>query len=654
MEGDLVPESVKALGSSASPATAAASSPAAPHSPYVAIEVANASPPVDPQSINKRHSTAVHPESARPHDAVTKDDGGYTLSWHDLSYTVKIGKKPQVSRVLLNNLNGFAAPGELVAIMGGSGAGKSTLLNVLSGRVGAGELGGKVLINGHERSPKTWRRIAACNVQETLEFAAKLRLPKSLTHAQKMERVNDVIMELGLSHIRSTPIGDSELRGISGGERKRVAIGVELLTRPKILFLDEPTSGLDSFNANNLMTLVKGMAVSRHQTVVATIHQPRTDILEKFDKVILLANGKLVWFGTVSGALHHFASLGYPLPDQTNPSDHFLDIVTPDRRTKEREAASLDRIETFAKAFEAAPKAVMPDTRSADDELKDSIATWNSTWFYELTVLFARNIKEVFRDKATWFATIGQSIFLTILLGFIYFRVGLDSGGIQNRIGVLFFVCINQSFGVIMPQLPIFVLQRSIVKRERAAGSYRSSSAYIAKALSTIPITLLGALLLGIPLYWMIGLQATAAKFFTFLLILAVHAFTANSVGLFLGSIIPNLVVGQIVGPLLIVVMLLFAGPLANLDTVPAALRWIQWISFVTYSNKALDQNEFTGLVFPAGGLYSTGEAVISTYKVDNPAMWYCILINFCMALGWMFLGYLGFDRTSRPLLRLK
>ncbi|KAJ3342991.1 hypothetical protein HDU91_000456, partial [Kappamyces sp. JEL0680] len=187
--------------------------------------------------------------------------------------------------------------------MGGSGAGKSTLLNTLAGRLGPGKLEGDILLDGKERDRSTWNRVCAyveqddvlyktLSVYETISYSAQLRLPSSLTPKEKDDRVMEVIMQLGLNGCKNTRIGDEIDRGISGGERKRVSIGVEM-----------PTSGLDAFNAFNAMESLKKLASTEKKIVLCTIHQPRTDILDLFDRIVLLSAGKLVWFGTTQEAI---------------------------------------------------------------------------------------------------------------------------------------------------------------------------------------------------------------------------------------------------------------------------------------------------------------------------------------------------------------
>eukprot|EP00842_Homolaphlyctis_polyrhiza_P001061 jgi/Hompol1/1956/HPOL_000592-RA len=210
----------------------------------------------------------------------------------------------------------------------------------------------------------------------------------------------------------------------------------------------------------------------------------------------------------------------------------------------------------------------------------------------------------------------------------------------------------------VMPIVGEFPLQRIIIRRERAGGSYRSSSAFLAKVVSTLPTLYVGCLLLCVPLYWMVGLQADATKYFTFLCIVLVHVTTTNALGLMIGAGVPNVKLGQILTPLCLVILMLFGGQLVNLDKIPSVLRWIQWISPISYSNKALNQNEFNGIQLdpcPIGqSCYASGDSVIGTYGLGTPTLWVCVIINCCLTVAFLFGGYLLFDRTSRPLLKLK
>ncbi|KAJ2814494.1 hypothetical protein FBU31_007267, partial [Coemansia sp. 'formosensis'] len=210
------------------------------------------------------------PQRALPQGATPTSQSDVILRWDDLKYEVKskVGKDEEW-RPILNGITGEARAGEAIAIIGSSGAGKTTLLNALSGRIVGGRLSGQILFRGAKRHPGSFKRVTAyvqqddlmhplLTVQETLSYASKLRLPNSqYPPERKTERVNTVIRQLRLEGARNTKIGDAATRGVSGGERKRVSIGTELLSNPRLLFLDEPTSGLDSNSSELVVELVK-------------------------------------------------------------------------------------------------------------------------------------------------------------------------------------------------------------------------------------------------------------------------------------------------------------------------------------------------------------------------------------------------------------
>lgn len=191
------------------------------------------------------------------------------------------------------------------------------------------------------------------------------------------------------------------------------------MTDPDVLFLDEPTSGLDAFTAINLIKTLKKFAVMHKTIVIMTIHQPRTDILECLDKILLLSMGKTVWYGKTDNALTHFEKLGYKIPANTNPSDFFSDISTLDRRTPELKEKSTERINLFQKAWQdkvmRSPLSSRNNLNEANYKQTEKVA-WPSPMYYEIFTLLRRAMLDVIRDKAILGATLGQGIFLTVLI----------------------------------------------------------------------------------------------------------------------------------------------------------------------------------------------------------------------------------------------
>jgi ABC-type multidrug transport system ATPase subunit len=230
----------------------------------------------------------------------------------------------------------MASPGEILAILGPSGSGKSTLLNAIAGRIQANGFTGTVLTNNRKPAKQIMKRIGFVTqddilyphltVRETLVFCSLLRLPKSLSKQDKTLVAESVISELGLTKCGNTIIGNSFIRGISGGERKRVSIAHEMLINPSLLILDEPTSGLDATAAYRLL-LTLGTLAQKGKTIVTSMHQPSSRVYQMFDSVLVLSEGRCLYFGKGSEAMAYFESVGYSPSFPMNPADFLLDLA---------------------------------------------------------------------------------------------------------------------------------------------------------------------------------------------------------------------------------------------------------------------------------------------------------------------------------------
>nr|XP_025887520.1 ABC transporter G family member 11-like [Solanum lycopersicum] len=253
------------------------------------------------------------------------------VAWKDVNVMVTLNNGD--TRNVLEGLTGYAEPGTFTALMGPSGAGKSTLLDALSGRLGSNAiLTGKILLNGRKAKlsfgtaayvTQDDTLIGTLTVRETIYYSAQLRLPDRMPLSKKRTLVESTITQMGLQDCADTFIGNWHLRGISGGEKRRVSIALAILMRPRLLFLDEPTSGLDSASAFFVTQALH--CLSRDgRTVIASIHQPSSEVFELFDRLYLLSGGKTVYFGQASEANQFFAEAGFPCPSFRSPSDHFL------------------------------------------------------------------------------------------------------------------------------------------------------------------------------------------------------------------------------------------------------------------------------------------------------------------------------------------
>ncbi|PPD83615.1 hypothetical protein GOBAR_DD19444 [Gossypium barbadense] len=374
-------------------------------------------------------------------------EDGVFLTWDDLWVTVAGG------RPILQGLAGYAHPGELLAVMGPSGCGKSTLLDTLAGRQGPKtRQEGDILINGRKQAlaygtsayvTQDDALITTLTVREAVYYSAQLQLPDTMTKSEKKERAEMTIREMGLQDAMDTRIGGWGAKGLSGGQKRRVSICIEILTRPKLLFLDEPTSGLDSAASYYVMSRIASLNQKDNigRTIIASIHQPSAEVFQLFTNLYLLSAGKTVYFGSVSAAKEFFALNGFPCPSFQNPSDHFLKTINKDFG-KDIELGFANGIPTeevidiLVKSYKSSDiyqmvqKEIAQICKQGGGALQKSKR--RSGFFTQCHVLTSRSFINMSRDLGYYWLRLGIYISLSIVLGSVFSHVGMDNGSIQS------------------------------------------------------------------------------------------------------------------------------------------------------------------------------------------------------------------------------
>jgi ABC-type multidrug transport system ATPase subunit len=454
---------------------------------------------------------------------------------------------------------------------------------------------------------------AFSTVLETISFAANLRLPASMTAAEKRKRVDAVIQELGLNKTRDTIVGGTffggEARGISGGERKRVGIAVDLLHNPPIVFLDEPTSGLDSFQALQVMKTVCSLARNQGRTVVTSVHQPRSSIWAMLDHVLLLSDGRTVYAGPAGGACSSFfADAGHPVPENFNPADHFLDVISVDFRTDELARASSMRRDALVQRFEDKGA---PDSGTCDAAMKtkpgnrrcERDATVNDrpagqNFFVAFALLLRRSWREQTRDKTTLGIKYFMNTFFTLLFGVVYFRMGSNQTSLQDRTGILFFTAMNMAFGASINISQVIPLQLRVISRERHSRMYGVLPYFVATFLIAIPLELVPQFLYSCIMYYMTNLRSGLTHFLIFAVIMSLENLVAIGLGMALSAAFRSVEMAGQIAPAVVILFLVFSGYMLNEESIPVFLSPLKYVSFIRYAFQALAVNEFEGRDF--------------------------------------------------------
>lgn len=693
-----------------------------------------------------------------------------SLFFEDVSYYLN-GKQ------ILSGIQGVAHPGELMAVMGASGAGKTTFLDILARKNKRGQVSGNFYVNGEKVSDTEYKNVIGfvdqedtmlptLTVHETILTSALLRLPRDMSRGAKEQRVFEVEKQLGIYHIRDSLIGSEEGkgRGISGGEKRRVGIACELVTSPSILFLDEPTSGLDAYNAFNVVECLVTLAKTYKRTVIFTIHQPRSNIVALFDRLVLLAQGQTVYSGPFHQCQEYFQQTGYNCPPGFNIADYLVDLtmhassltsyddgtITTDAassvgpsstravksiasvsiasvgddsgaeasssllrpkqkrrdsvRTKlERElftrrktqqtpdtAASSDAGDDLLGGYKLqtqTPHIVPPrDSEDPDDappsafgndldalvhsyiesdiagtihdEIRQAIADAQNSngqnangngvngnvphsssigkgytrlgYWGQFKILSQRTWRNLYRNPMLMLTHYAIAILLAVFSGFLFYGLTSDIPGFQNRLGLFFFVLALFGFST-LTSLNVFSAERLLFVRERANGYYSPLTYFAAKVIfDIVPLRVIPPILLGAIIYPMTGLVPDVSHFFIFMLVLVLFNLAAAAICLFIGIVCKDGSVANLIGSLVMLFSLLFAGLLLNHNAIPPAAIWLQWLSIFHYGFEALIVNEVSHLtlVDKKYGLDITvpGAAILSSFGFNNGAMWWDII----------------------------
>lgn len=573
---------------------------------------------------------------------------GTVLTFEDLVYTIDLpakedlegGRKGRTRTVhvdLLKGVTGFAKPFEMVALMGSSGAGKTTLLDVLSQRKTQGKTTGRVLVNGKVMASNEFKSIigyceqfsthsATSTVREALAFSAVLRLPAITTASEREDVVDQTLALLELKNIAHKLVGTPDAGGLSFEESKRLTIGVELVSKPEVVFADEPTSGLDSHAAGIVMEAFRAVAETG-RPVICTIHQPSSAIFTMFDRLLLMKRGgEVVFFGPLGNNsvnlkdyFSAFPSVD-PCPAHSNPATWMLDVIGAGVSSSNKEdfareyATSLlhDRavsdVSRLTGNVELAPDQPLRRHRTFPAfGRKDKVVlpSYPTSFMTQLRVLLRRNRLEYWRSP-------GFTLLRWVIIGLFSLITGSiftgstmqNAADAQSRASSVNFLLIlaNYNLNTVTPQV---FERKAAFYRERSSNMYSGGAFSIAEQLIEDPYVFIEVLISVAIFYWMVEFPAEVGTFLYYLFVMFLYFECITHLAIALCAVSPNAGAAALLGALISQVFGLFSGTLVPGNQMPDYLLWLYYISPMRWAQEGLMAmvlfEDETHICIPAG-----------------------------------------------------
>lgn len=570
---------------------------------------------------------------------VTSPVSSYTIQTNNLSFALT-----PTSKLIIDNVSLEAQPGEITAIAGPSGAGKTTLLQILAGEIPSGKISGDILVNGSPAEPDRFGRVSGyvtqddalfplLTVEETLTYSALLRLPPEQRDARRRAKL--LMKDLGLDHISGSRVGS-----ISGGERRRLSIGVELIHDPAALLIDEPTSGLDSASALHVVSLLRSMTVTKHKTVVLTIHQPGFRILELIDRLLLLSGGRALHNGSLESLEARLVSSGHRIPPHINVLEFAIEVASSSNNIDPR----IDVVASHDLDSRDCSNCRKKDSVNA----KTATSSYANSHVKEVAILGERFARNIFRTKELFTARALQALAVGSILGTVYMDV--HNGGdrekseavMQTRLGFFAFT-LSFLLSSTTEGLPIFLQERRIFTREVARGAYRVSSYALANALVLLPFLGAVALLYSAPAYWLVGLRGDPGGFLYFALVAWAVVMMSSSLTACCAALVPDFIMGASLIAGIMGAFFLFSGYFIAEERIPEYWVFMHYMSMFKYPFECLVINEYGGrecVERVVGECVISGDEYLRKQGLKESHKWSNLGVMFGFVVGYRLLCF--------------
>ncbi|KAG7202358.1 hypothetical protein KM043_018685 [Ampulex compressa] len=524
--------------------------------------------------------------------AKSKTPHSVDIIFENITYTVSLGFR-RGHKEILHGVNGRLPSKQLIALMGPSGAGKSTLLDVLSGfRITGVE--GRVFVNGRNRDLDSFIKYSAYITQddrleplltviENMRVAADLKLPTDTPRYEKETTIEEILSTLGLYEHMGTRAGR-----LSGGQKKRLSIALELVNNPTVMFLDEPTTGLDSSSCMQVVNLLKVLA-RQGRTIVCTIHQPSASLFQLFDQVYVLAKGECLYQGATSQLLPYLESIKLPCPMYHNPADYVIELACgeygedklPSLIAGSQNGKALQWFDNPERLVDAKALRAMHPLKCGD-KFDKKVGLQATSLIHQIGVLLRRGFIIAKRDTTLTHLRILVNICVGLMLGSVFFESGKDGARVLDNYNLLFSILIHHTTTTMMLTVVTFPTQMSILIKEHFNRWYSLKAFYTAATLIDIPLTICCCILFTVIIYLMSSQPLEITRFSLFFVISLLTAFISQGVGMMIGSVF-NVVNGTFIGPTLTVPLMMFSGFGVSLRDLPSYLKWGTYVSFLRY-----------------------------------------------------------------------
>ncbi|KAM9981256.1 hypothetical protein ACTFIY_003555 [Dictyostelium cf. discoideum] len=574
------------------------------------------------------------------------------VSARNLSSTVGHGKN---EKKILTDLNFFLKPGAMVLLLGSPGCGKTSLLNTLALLTSNEKITGNLLFNGKTGDPNTHHRhvsyvvqddfhMAPLTVRDTFKFSADCQSGDK-SEKERIEIVDNVLDFLDLKHVQNTVVGDEFLRGISGGQKKRVTIGVELVKESNLLLMDEPTNGLDSSISLEMLTKIKNKVQQEKMSCLISLLQPGLEITKLFDYLMIMNQGQMSYFGPMNQAIGYFEGLGFKFPKHHNPAEFFQEIVDEPElycgiddgssdggdngsssgsnynyNIKNKASSTMMMMnnnnnkiipplkgsDEFAMAYRKSIiyKHILEyiDSHIPDEEERSKFIDYSTTlkpystgFGRQLSLNVKRGFKLFLGNKASIRLRLLKNVIIGFILGTLYWKLDTTQADGSNRSGLLFFSLLSFVFGG-FGSISVFFDQRQVFYSERAWKYYNTITYFLSMIVTDLPMSIVEVLIFSNFVYWMTGLNKTWDRFIYFFLTCLVCDVMSLSIIRCVCSFTETKYGASAISPAVVSPFILMCGYMKHSNEIPGWWIWLYWISPIHYGFEGLLLNEHSGL----------------------------------------------------------